>query len=123
VCPTDQPIVLPDCGAICALLAAATGRQPDAVPGKPNVAMLRAIFDRHCFSPDEVAMVGDRLYTDMRMARDVGALAVLTLTGESRAANVASAPAEQRPDLVVADLDELGRLLSKSKSRRGASLP
>ncbi len=36
VCPTDQPTVLVDCGSICACLAAATGRRPDVVLGKPD---------------------------------------------------------------------------------------
>jgi HAD superfamily hydrolase (TIGR01450 family) len=33
VCPTDVATMLPDCGAICALLTHATGRSPDAVLG------------------------------------------------------------------------------------------
>ena len=43
-----------------------------------------AIVERHGLRADEIAMVGDRLYTDIRMARDAGALAILTLTGETR---------------------------------------
>ena len=31
VCPTDQPTVLVDCGAICAALEQAAGRRPDVV--------------------------------------------------------------------------------------------
>jgi NagD protein len=116
VCPTDRPIVLPDCGAICALLESATGRRPDAVPGKPNLAMLQAIFEQHDLTPNETGMVGDRLYTDMRMARSVGALAILTLTGETRRVHLDSCPASDRPDIVVADLEELGRLLEAAKS-------
>ncbi len=84
VCPTDQPIVLPDCAAICALLETATGRSPEAIPGKPNPRMLEAVFVQHNLVPQEVALVGDRLYTDIRMARDAGAVAVLTLTGETK---------------------------------------
>ena len=36
VCPTDQPTVLVDCGAICAALEQAAGRGPDVVLGKPH---------------------------------------------------------------------------------------
>src|SRR5258705_6898278 len=78
VCPTDQPIVLPDCAAVCSLFETATGRRPQAVPGKPNRMMMDAVFAQHILLPQEVALVGDRLYTDMRMARDAGAVAVLT---------------------------------------------
>jgi NagD protein len=56
-------------------------------------------------------MIGDRLYTDVRMARDAGALAVLTLTGEATAAEAAALPPEARPDLVVADLNSFSRQL------------
>jgi NagD protein len=107
VCPTDKPIVLPDCGAICALLESATGRKPDAIPGKPSPAMLLSIIERQGVMPGETAMVGDRLYTDIRMARDAGAVAILTLTGEAKRGDVEIASATERPDLVVSDLDEL----------------
>jgi NagD protein len=115
VCPTDKPIVLPDCGAICALFETATGRRPDAVPGKPSSAMLQAILEHHRLAPNETAMVGDRLYTDVRMARNVGAVAILTLTGETKPSQLDSCPESDRPDLVVADLEELRRLLQAAR--------
>jgi NagD protein len=115
ICPTDQPIVLPDCAAICALLTTATGRPPDAVPGKPNPQMLEAVFAQHDLMPLEVALVGDRIYTDIRMARDAGAVAVLTLTGETKRADIESCPQNQRPDLVVANLGEFGHLIESAR--------
>ncbi len=111
VCPTDRPTVLPDCGAFCALLESVTGRRPEAVPGKPNPAMLRPVMDKYGLAPHEVAMVGDRIYTDMRMARLAGAVSVLTLTGEAKMADVEMCPLPERPDLIVADLEELGLLI------------
>ena len=71
VCPTNERTVLVDCGAICAALECATGRQPVATLGKPHQRMLRGILSRHRLRPAQLAMVGDRLYTDMRMARDM----------------------------------------------------
>jgi NagD protein len=115
VCPTDRPIVLPDCAAICSLFETATGRRPEAVPGKPNQMMLEAVFTRHNVAPGEVALVGDRLYTDIRMARDAGAVAVLTLTGETRTSDLDSCPAANRPDVVIADLSELGHMLESNR--------
>lgn len=111
VCPTDRPIVLPDCGAFCALLESATGRNPDAVPGKPSPAMLEAVFRPLGLEPNEVAMIGDRIYTDIRMARDAGAVAVLTLTGETKRADIEACAEPHRPDLVINDLGELSQLL------------
>lgn len=109
VCPTDQPTVLVDCGAICAALESATGRKPTAVLGKPDPTMLRGILHKHNLRPEELAMVGDRLYTDVAMAHRAGALGVLVLTGETtrEQAGRHSPP----PDLIVPTLTELGEQL------------
>lgn len=112
VCPTDEPTVLVDCGSITAALEKATGRSPQAVLGKPDPAMLRGILQRHSLTPENLAMVGDRLYTDMVMARRAGALGVLVLTGEATAAE-----AERhvpKLDLIVPTLKEFGELLESS---------
>jgi len=111
ICPTDQPTILVDCGAICACLESATGRKPVAVLGKPDPWMLRGILGRHGLAPDELAMVGDRLYTDMTMARGAGVVGVLVLTGEATAEETARCPTP--PDLIVPSLKELGELLGK----------
>jgi HAD superfamily hydrolase (TIGR01450 family) len=115
VCPTDREIILPDCAAICSLFETATGRRPDAVPGKPNRVMMEAVFARHDVAPQAVALVGDRLYTDIRMARDAGAIAVVTLTGETKLADIDNCPQNERPDLVVADLGEFGQMIENAR--------
>src|SRR5262245_36328937 len=106
VCPTDEPTVLVDCGSICACLTAATQRIP-VVLGKPDPGILLDLCARHHVSPNQLAMVGDRIYTDMAMAQKAGALAVLVLSGEATADDAAAA--KQPPDLVVADVGEFGR--------------
>jgi len=112
VCPTGEPTVLVDCGSICAALEHATGRKPVAVPGKPDRRMLEGIRKRHGLEARELAMVGDRLYTDMAMARAAGAMGILVLTGEATSREARADP----PDLVVEDLAELGRLLREANS-------
>ncbi len=109
ICPTDQPTVLVDCGSMCACLQSATGRKPDAVLGKPDRRMLTGILQRHNLQPNELAMIGDRLYTDVVMGRSAGALSVLVLTGEATQADVAAAAVQ--PDLVVPSLKEFGEML------------
>lgn len=118
VCPTDQKTVLVDCGSICACLQSATGRIPDHTLGKPDPSMLDGIRHRLGLKAEEIAMVGDRLYTDIAMARNAGALGVLVLSGESTLDDVKSAPDASRPDLVVSNIAELGRLLKDSRSSR-----
>jgi NagD protein len=121
VCPTDQPTVLVDCGSICAALQQATGRAPDAVLGKPAPGMIRGLLQRHGLAPTQLAMVGDRLYTDIAMARHSGALGVLVLTGETTATQLAKA--ETKPDLVVGDLGELGREIRREKVEHFRAIP
>ncbi len=118
VCPTDQKTVLVDCGSICACLQSATGRIPDHTLGKPDPSMLDGIRHRLGLKAEEIAMVGDRLYTDIAMARNAGALGVLVLSGESTPDDVKNAPEASRPDLVVSDIAELGRLLEESRGSR-----
>ena len=113
VCPTDEPTVLVDCGSICAALQGATGRAPAAVLGKPDPAMLRGILHKHELRPEQLAMVGDRLYTDVAMAKRAGALGVLVLTGEATSEEAAAY--SPPPDLIVADIAELGQRLRAAR--------
>jgi HAD superfamily hydrolase (TIGR01450 family) len=112
VCPSDGPTVLVDCGAICACLTAATGRRP-LVLGKPDPGILLELCGSLGLEPRQLAMVGDRIYTDMAMAQRAGAVSVLVLSGEATAdqAAVMSVPA----DLVVADVGELARRLETAR--------
>ncbi len=116
VCPTDQPTVLVDCGSITAALEHATGCPPKKVLGKPDPAMLQGILRRHSLRPENLAMVGDRLYTDMAMARRAGAVGVLVLTGETTPAQASNH--EPPPDFVFASLAEFGSRLRAAQ--RGA---
>lgn len=112
VCPTDRPTVLVDCGSICACVEHATGRRPDITLGKPDPTMLAGILSRHGLQPEQTAMVGDRIYTDVEMARRAGALGVLVLSGETTL-EVASA-ADPQPDLTVDDIGVLGELIREA---------
>jgi HAD superfamily hydrolase (TIGR01450 family) len=114
VCPTDEPTVWVDCGSVCAALEAATGRGPDAVLGKPEPQMLHGLLQKLGLRPEELLMVGDRLYTDIVMARQAGTLGVLVLTGEAtrEEAERHSPP----PDLVVPDIAALGEKLRAARN-------
>lgn len=113
ICPTDLPTVLVDCGSICAALTTATGREPDIVLGKPDPSMLNGILERFGLRPGQIAMVGDRLYTDIVMAQHARAFGVLVLTGEATANDAAQA--NPPPDLVVPTLAEFGSALSDAR--------
>lgn len=111
VCPTDMSVTLVDCGSICSSLEQATGRKPDIVIGKPDPRMLEGIQQRYQLQSSQIAIIGDRIYTDLQMAYNAKALGVLVLTGET-SLSVAenSVP---RPDIIVDDLGEFGEMLYK----------
>ncbi len=113
VCPTDQPTVLVDCGSICKCIEHATGRKPDIVLGKPDPNMLTGVQSRYGVKADEVAMVGDRIYTDIEMAFNAGAMGVLVLSGETTLEVADEAP--RQPDLIAENIAVLGELLARSR--------
>ena len=113
VCPTDQPVILVDCGSICAMLEKATGRNPDVTLGKPQPEMLDGILNTHHLKPFEVAMVGDRIYTDILMAHRAGAFGALVLSGEATLADAQNA--NPQPDVTVQTIEQLGELIELAK--------
>lgn len=100
ICPTDQETVLIDCGAILDCIKSATGRSPDTVCGKPNESMIAGILAKYQLKPEETAMVGDRIYTDMEMAKRAGVVGVLVLSGEATGEDWEKSG---RPCAIVAD--------------------
>lgn len=125
VCPTNQKTVLVDCGSLQHCIEYATMRKPDIVLGKPDPTMLDGIRNRYGLQSDEIAMVGDRIYTDTAMAHNAGALGVLVLSGETTLDVVKKVEEDVRtnpnpefypPDLVLKDISELGELLKKVHS-------
>jgi NagD protein len=105
-CPTPDG-GLPDCAAMLAAIEACTGARAEAVTGKPTSHMADAVVARLGVAAADVAMVGDRLSTDVAMAKRAGMHAVLVLTGATTPGDLAAAHGTLRPDYVIAHLPEL----------------
>lgn len=82
VCPSDKGN-MPDAGAYIACVEKTTGRLPEIIIGKPYAPMAEYVFDFCNVTADEVAFVGDRLYTDIKFAINNGMTGVLVLSGET----------------------------------------
>ena len=99
----------PDIGAIIAFIEASTGRRPDLVVGKPNQGIVDAALIRTGLQKSELAMVGDRLYTDIRTGVEHGILSILVMSGETDKAMLAASP--YQPDLVFDRLGDISAWL------------
>lgn len=105
-CPTDQQTFLPDCGAFVSCLEKATGKRIKVL-GKPDPEMLKLAAARFGLTTAETMMIGDRLYTDVKLGLNAHALAVqVTDHAEPGQSGVT-------PDLAVANLGELQNILAK----------
>ena len=80
-------------------------RRADVVIGKPHGEIVRAAQERLGLAPGEMAMVGDRLYTDVRTGVDHGLCAILVLSGEGTLADIETMHIE--PDLIFARLGSM----------------
>ena len=105
-------MVLVDCGSICAGLEHAAGRKPDKTLGKPDPGMLTGILKKYHLGSHQVAVAGDRVYTDIAMAHDAGVMGVLVLSGET---TQASAPRSRpKPHIIARSLEEFGQILKEA---------
>jgi glycerol 3-phosphatase-2 len=92
----------PGNGALVAVVAAAAGRRPDAVAGKPETPLHQESVERT--GAQRPIVVGDRLDTDVEGANRAGTPSLLVLTGVCRPRDLLRAPADLRPTYVAADL-------------------
>ena len=108
VCPMPADEVLPDCGSICALLTASSGREQEYI-GKPNRNMIDVISKMTGIPNEKICAVGDRLYTDIAVAQNAGAVSVLVMSGETDEAILAAA--DRKIDYVLPSVKELHEVL------------
>lgn len=90
-CPTETGF-MPDIGAMIAFVHASTGRKPDLVVGKPNRMIVDAVAQKLGLKIEEMAMVGDRLYTDIALGQTSGITTCLVLSGESHPEDLKDSP-------------------------------
>lgn len=81
-CPVNFGFI-PDCGAICGAIEAATHKKPIYI-GKPEPIMVDIVREKYGYSTDETVVIGDRLYTDIATGLNAGVTAVCVLTGEAK---------------------------------------
>ncbi len=103
-CPTEHGPV-PDIGAVIEMLKATTGKVPVKVFGKPNAAMIEPLIREFMLDPKRTMIVGDRLHTDIRMARNFKCYGMLVLTGDTSRDQVEGS--EDQPDFILNSIGDL----------------
>ena len=106
-CPTPDGYI-PDTGSMIELFAASTGRYPQVL-GKPMTPTVDYLTETLSCTRGELAFVGDRMETDIRIGTDHGIPSVLVLSGvtDEKTARESSI----RPDLILPSMRELIRYL------------
>ena len=110
VCPAPLGD-MPDVGSFIKMIEVATGRLPEYICGKPYSIMANCIKDRFKLENYEIAMVGDRLYTDTAFGINNGFYSVLVLSGETDKKMLLESG--MKPDLVAKDITEIPQKLKK----------
>lgn len=100
-CPTEKGF-MPDVGAMIAFVKAATGREPDLVVGKPNRLIVDAAAFKMGLQVNQLAMIGDRLYTDIALGQSSGIATILVLSGETKIEDLKDSPFQ--PDYTFQNL-------------------
>jgi NagD protein len=108
-CPTQNGI-RPGCGALVAMLEAATGQKAFSL-GKPNPIMMGAACDELGLDPGETAMIGDTMDTDILGGVQLGMHTILVLSGGTRIEDLPRFA--YRPEVVVDSLGELAVMLDR----------
>ncbi|MEW9123921.1 MAG: HAD-IIA family hydrolase [Thermotaleaceae bacterium] len=81
-CPLPNDKFMPDAGAIAAFIEASTGKTPKVI-GKPNKEVVESIVSKYDLKKEDMAIVGDRLYTDIQTGENAGIASVLVFSGET----------------------------------------
>lgn len=99
VCPTEFGSV-PDCGSFIDMLYNCVKKRPIVI-GKPEPLMPILAMERTGYKAHETAVIGDRLYTDVKSGVNAGAVSVLVLSGEATLDDLRES--DVTPDIILDD--------------------
>ncbi|MCL1857621.1 MAG: HAD-IIA family hydrolase [Oscillospiraceae bacterium] len=102
-CPVENGYI-PDCGAINELIRVSTGKPLPKAFGKPYGEVIEMIEEIYSENRENMAILGDRLYTDIALGKKNNMTAVLLLTGEATLEEAINLPEDLRPDIIFEDL-------------------
>ncbi|OOM78678.1 HAD-IIA family hydrolase [Clostridium sp. BL-8] len=111
-CPIEDNKYMPDTGAMIRMFEASTGISP-LVIGKPYKYIVEAIMEKYDLKKEEVAIVGDRLYTDIKTGVNAGITSILVLSGETSEEMYKNS--DISADYIFPSIKDIGEELKKLK--------
>ncbi|SHK30158.1 HAD-superfamily subfamily IIA hydrolase, TIGR01457 [Anaerobranca californiensis DSM 14826] len=108
-CPLEGGKYMPDTGAMIKMIEASTGKLPKII-GKPNKYIIEAIIEKYNLNKEEIAIVGDRLYTDIKLGINAGITSILVLSGETTKEMYEES--NIKADYIFPSIKELGKAIS-----------
>ena len=105
VCPFNKDYSTPDAGSFMACIETTTGKMPSFIAGKPQPYMINMIMEKTGALPSEIAVVGDRLNTDIASGRNAGVTTICVLSGETTPSMIEAS--NIKPDFVFENLRDL----------------
>lgn len=109
-CPMEGGTMIPDCGSIAKLIEGSTNKIPEFF-GKPSPNALQYMIKHTGYEDHEIAVIGDRLYTDIAVTKGSNVTSILVLSGETTREDIHVS--DIKPDLVVPSIESLIELLQK----------
>lgn len=113
VCPTPDGGLV-DAGAIIAALEASTGRKVEAVIGKPSTLLAEMLIKQLDVPANNCVVVGDRLNTDVRLAKQSGMVGAWINTYEEDVLE----DIEYKPDLIIQSIKELPQVIEDYEGKQ-----
>jgi HAD superfamily hydrolase (TIGR01457 family) len=107
LCPTEDSYDV-DIGQFIHLFSHLTGVSP-VIVGKPSTLMVEMAAAVMGVEKKDMMMIGDRLYTDIKMASLAGIASIMVLTGEAKMSDLDGS--DVKPTYVIGSVAEMPELL------------
>lgn len=104
ICPTSEGFI-PDAGSILALFTTATGKEPDMILGKPSPEFIHNIAESRKLQTKDIAVIGDRLHTDIKMGLEGGCVTAVVFSGDTCTTDLSKST--YLPDYAFYDVGEI----------------
>lgn len=104
VCPIENKRYIPDCGSMCIMIENATKRKPKYI-GKPDPMMIQLLSKKFNIPVEKIAVIGDRVYTDIASGFNAKANTICVLSGESTMETINNS--EIKPDFIFNSVKDL----------------